>query len=380
MVLRDISADFPILEDLNYLNAASIGLVPRPVIEFSTSFDADIARGGTKTLSEEKEDLVYDGLREQGRKLLGCSTDEIAVFNSVSEALNCISWSFGFTQGTLVSTNIEFPSVTYPALRMAEKEKELEIKLVEASDWYLPVEDIMDAIDETTKAVYLTHVENLTGQKHDITKITKHAHNYGAIVVIDGIQAAGCIPIDVQKSGVDVYITGSYKYLCAPFGAAIAYISKNLCDTLKPIFVGWRTSEVIWDFNAEKITYPSSARKFEYSTSAYGVKLGLAESIKYLLEIGINDISTHNLNLVRLIREELDLIQGLEPITPEEHGSIYTFKVSGMKSRELTAELGRLDRPIELSVRQGLIRVSPHLYNTENDIEEFITVLKRAVG
>jgi selenocysteine lyase/cysteine desulfurase len=199
-------------------------------------------------------------------------------------------------------------------------------------------------------------------------------------VIVDGIQAAGCIPLDVKKSGVDVYITGSYKYLCAPFGAAIAYISKELCEQLKPVFVGWRTSDVIWDFNAEKITYPSTARKFEYSTSAYGVKLGLAESIKYLLGIGVKDIYSHNMKLVKLLKEELDEFDAVEPVTPMDHGSIYTFKVKGRTGDQIKAELARMERPIELSIRQGLTRVSPHLYNTEEDIQDFIEALKRVLG
>lgn len=380
MALRDLTEDFPILKTLNYLNAASIGPVPKPVIEFSTSFDADIASGGTKTLSEEKEDMVYDGLRDMGGKLLRCSVDEVAVFNSVSEAMNCIAWSLEIDEGKLVSTNIEFPSVTYPALRMAQRKKNVSVKLVEAVDWYLPVDDILEEIDDTTRAVFITHVENLTGQKHDIKRITSHAHKQGALVIVDGIQAAGCIPLDVKKSGVDVYITGSYKYLCAPFGASIAYVSKELCERLKPIFVGWRTSDVIWDFDAEKITYPSTARKFEYSTSAYGVKLGLAESIKYLLGIGIKDIYAHNMGLIKMLKEELDEISTIYPITPEDHGSIYTFKVKNRTGAEIKAELTNMERPVELSIRQGLTRVSPHLYNTEQDIQDFIIALKRVAG
>ena len=91
MLLRDLSEDFPICKTLNYLNAASIGPVPKPVIESSTKFAADIAIGGTKTLTEEKEDMIYDGLREEGSKLLKCKPDDIAAFNSVSSSkLHCM--------------------------------------------------------------------------------------------------------------------------------------------------------------------------------------------------------------------------------------------------------------------------------------------------
>jgi len=379
MLLKDLSDDFPICKTLNYLNAASIGPVPDPIINKSTKFSADIAKGGTKTLTEEREDMIYDGLRDEGSKLFKCDPNDVAAFNSVSEALNCITWSLELTKGKLISTNIEFPSVTYPALRMAQKEKSISTKLVQAEDWLVPTKKILGEIDDSTKAVFITHVENLTGQVHDIKRIAERAHEVGAVVIVDGIQAAGYIPLDMDKLKVDVYITGSYKWLCAPFGTSIAYISKELYDDIDPLFVGWRTSEEIWDFNAEKITYPSSARKFEYSTSAYGVKLGMVESIKYMRNIGIDNIYQHDMKLDSILREEMAQIKGLEMISIEDHGPILTFRVNGKDSSVIKKKLQQLDRPVELSVRNGLIRVSPHLYNTEIDVNEFIEGLKQAL-
>ena len=378
-MLKDLSDDFPICETLNYLNAASIGPVPDPIINKSTKFSADIAKGGTKTLTEEREDMIYDGLREEGSRLFKCDPNDVAAFNSVSEALNCITWSLELTKGKLVSTNIEFPSVTYPALRMAHKEEKITTKLVQAENWLVPTEKILWEIDDSTKAVFITHVENLTGQVHDIKQIAERAHEVGAIVIVDGIQAAGYIPLDMDKLKVDVYITGSYKWLCAPFGTSIAYISKELYDDIDPLFVGWRTSEEIWDFNAEKITYPSSARKFEYSTSAYGVKLGMVESIKYMRSLGIDNIYRHDMKLDSILREEMAQIKGLEMISIEDHGPILTFRVNGKDSSVIKKKLQQLDRPVELSVRNGLIRVSPHLYNTETDVMEFFEGLKQAL-
>jgi selenocysteine lyase/cysteine desulfurase len=379
MSLKDLSDDFPICKTLNYLNAASIGPVPQSVIDFSTSFSAEIARGGTATLSEEKEDMVYDGLRDEGGKLFGCSPEDVAVFNSVSEALNCIAWSLELDKGKLISTNIEFPSVTYPALRMAQKEKGITTKLVSAVDWNVPVEDILDEIDDTTKAVFITHVENLTGQIHDIKRISERAHEVDATVIVDGVQAAGYIPLDVKKLQIDAYITGSYKWLCSPFGTGIAYISKELYDKLTPLFVGWRTAEEIWDFDPNIITYPSTARKFEYSTSAYGVKLGMVESIKYLRNIGIDKIYEHDMKLDGILREKLGQIDGIDIITIDDHGPIVTFKIEGRDSGEINNRLRSLERPVELSVRLGLIRVSPHLYNTEEDIAQLIDGIRQVV-
>ncbi|MHA2332279.1 MAG: aminotransferase class V-fold PLP-dependent enzyme [Candidatus Hodarchaeales archaeon] len=379
MGLKDFSTDFPFIKETNYLTTASIGLVPKPVIAKTRDFFVEMARGGTIALDEEKEVQVYDDLRNVGSKLLGCAMEDIVVFNSVSEALNVVAWSLELKEGKIISTNIEFPSVAYPSLRIAEKEERINTVLVDAVDWYVPIENIIKEIDETTRVVFISHVEYLTGQMYDLEEITRRAHEVGALVVVDGIQAAGYTPVDVNKLQVDVYITGSYKWLCAPFGTAIAYISKDLCDSLTPVFVGWRSTENMWNFNPTEIKYASTARKFEYSTSAYGVKLGMAESISYLQQIGIENINAHDMKLIEILRDELEQIEGIEIITPDDNGSILTFKIKGRNSHEIGKRLQKLERPIELSIRQNMIRISPHFYNNETDILHTVNSIKKIV-
>ena len=337
-----------------------------------------MSRCGTLALDEEKESLVYENLRKEGAKLLGCDAEDIAIFNSVSEALNSIAWSLELKDGKVVSTDVEFPSVTYPWLRIARKEN-IKVKLVNAKNWCISIDDLLDEIDEDTRVVALSHVEYLTGQKHDVKKIARHAHKVGALVVIDGIQAAGYLPINVREMEVDVYITGSYKWLLAPFGAAIAYISKKLCDRLEPAFVGWRSTEDMWNFNPRELKFASTARKFEYSTSAYGVKIGLAESIKYLRKIGIEKVYNHNMRLIEILVEEISSIENIAVITPENRGSIITFNIKDRNIRKVVDKLHKLKRPVELSIRQNMIRISPHIYNTEADILHFVDNLKKII-
>ena len=379
MAINDVLSDFPTIKKVNYLSTASIGLVPAPVIEAVEEFSVELARQGTLFLDEEKESMVYDGLRREGAKLLGCNEEDIAIFNSVTEALNCIAWSLELKEGKIVSTDVEFPTVTYPWLRIARKEN-VEVKLVNAKNWYVPLEDLLNEIDENTKVVVLSHVEYLTGQKHNLKEIAKCAHDVNAIVIVDGVQAAGYLPLNVKELGVDVYITGSYKWLVAPFGTAIAYISKELYSDLEPMFVGWRSKEDMWDLNPRELSYASTARKFEYSTSAYSVKIGLVESIKYLREIGIEKIYNHNMKLIQTAMEELSSIEHVNLVTPvnrDERGSIVTFGVDKEDPKRIVEKLRKLERPVELTIRQNMIRISPHIYNTEEDISHFIDSLRK---
>jgi selenocysteine lyase/cysteine desulfurase len=378
MEIEGLLDDFPTTKTVDYLNAASIGLVPKPVIKRTTEIETEIAQGGTLALDEEKETLIYDGLREEGAKLFGCNAEDISIFNSTTEALNCFAWSLDLKDGKVISTGVEFPSVTYPWLRIARKEN-VKVKLITAENWRIPTEVVLNEINQNTRVVVLSHVEYLTGQKfddNDIKRIAKQIHEVGGLLVVDGIQAAGYMPINVKELDVDIYIAGSYKWLLAPFGTAIAYVTKNLCDKLEPALVGWRSTEDMWHFDAQKLSYASTARKFEYSSSAYSVKLGLAESIKYLRNIGIRNIHDHNKKLVDILAEELMSID-VDIVTPEERCSILTFELKDKDSKTVAKALRNLKRPVEFSLRLGLLRIAPHIYNTEADILHFVENLRK---
>ncbi|WP_455143844.1 aminotransferase class V-fold PLP-dependent enzyme [Candidatus Hodarchaeum mangrovi] len=378
MTFEKARMDFPLLERVNYLSTASIGLVPNSVIDKAISTFVDLAQGGTIALNEDKEVSIYETLRNEGSKLLSCNKKEIAVFNSVSEAMNAIAWSLGIKSGDIISTSEEFPSVTYPWLRLM-KDTSLNIDIIKANKGCISNDELLNRINEDTKVVVLSHVEYSTGQKFDLAQLADAAHDVGALLIVDGIQAAGYCPLFVKKWAVDVYITGSYKWLCAPFGTAIAYISPTLCDRLEPALVGWRSVEDIWSFNPEKLVFTTGAKKFEYSTSAYGAKIGLAEAIRYLNELEIRNIELHSEKLINILLEELGQIKGVNLITPSLRGSIVTFNINQKDITKIGQQLANLTRPIIITIRQNRLRISPHFYNRESDILDFIDEFKKII-
>lgn len=375
MAFKDILSDFPAREQFNYLSTASIGLVPNPVIEILKEHLITLSQGGTTSFDEELEVLVYDNLRNEGAKLFQCNPEDVAVFNSVSEAMNIVAWSLEIDTGKIVSTAIEHPVVTYPWLRIAWN-KAVNVELIKAENWCIDIDEFLEKIDDQTKIVVLSHVEYLSGQRFDLARISKKAHDVGALFIVDGIQAAGYTPLDLEQWNVDVYITGSYKWLCAPFGSAIAYISKKLSEKITPAFVGWRTPEDMWNFDAVNLSFASTARKFEYGTSGYGVKFGLTESIRYLQKLGIHNIAAHNQKLVKLLLQELNAIKGVEIISPSTRSSILTFRIEDKPVQKVSQRLRNLERPVEMSIRQGMIRIALHFYNTESDVTHLVENLK----
>ena len=373
--------DFPTLRRYIYLDTASIGLTPRPVIEAIREFLESVLLKGTAYLDEEMEAMIFEGLRSVGAKLLGCTEDEVAIFNSVTEALNSIAWALG-RGGKVVSTDVEFPTVVYPWVRVS-KEKNWDVILVKSRNYLVHEDDLSSAIDSEVRAVCISHVEYLTGQKLDLRKIANQAHNVGALLIVDGAQAAGYEPINVRELDVDVYVVSSYKWLIGPMGAAIAYIKKELYESLEPGIVGWRSVEDMWALNTTtELRYAKTARKFEYSTSAYEAKIGLEKSIQYLLNIGIDRIHSHNMKITQCLVEELDKLPRVKVVTPRDprkRGSIVTIDVKDMKLDDVVQKITHGERQAVFSIRKGLLRFSPHFYNNEEDIDEILSRLKKAL-
>lgn len=373
---RDLLSEFPAIESYLYLNTASIGLVPKRTIDAVTEFSRSVMRDGAAFLDEEREAEVFEDLRKESSKLLGCDRDEVAVFSSVTEALSSIALALG-RGGKVVSTSVEFPSVVYPWMRIG-KEKGWSVELVEAEENVVDEGRLLSRITEGVKVVCISHVEFLTGQKFDLRAIAERAHEIGALLIVDGIQAAGCVPLDVKKLDVDVYVAGSYKWLLGPMGAAFAYIRRELADDLEPGIVGWRSVEDMWSLSIE-VRYAGAARKFEYGTSDYSSKVGLASSIEYILSMGVDAIYEHDMRVSSKFIEELSGLEGLRIVTPEEserRGPIVALEGRGLK--RLLEHRGE-GRKLVASMRRGLLRFSFHFYNDEDDASEVAEMIAGAI-
>ena len=157
--------------------------------------------------------------------------------------------------------------------------------------------------------------EYANGQTFDLELLAEAAHDHNALLVVDATQSAGAIPIDVQKSPIDVLVSGAYKWLCGPFGAAFMYVAPHLMEKLEPGLVGFRSHENMWDLDGGRIKYPATGRKFEFSTMAFGSALGLAESINYINDLGVDYIFEHNHRLAQRLIEGLQA-RGAEITSP----------------------------------------------------------------
>lgn len=381
MTIRRLApaADFPSAAEYTYLDAASISLTPKPVVETVLDFQQNVASGGTVSFDEEAETKALEGARNASAKLVNANRDEISILTSATEAIGALAWSVELKRGgNVVTTDVEFPSVTYPWMRVA-KERGIEVRFAHNVDGIIDDHEFNRLVDDRTQVVCISHVEYGTGQRFDLRGLSELAHKHGARLIVDATQSAGVLPIDVKRDDIDFLVSASYKWLLGPFGIALFYLKREHYEKLEPPLVGWRSTEDPFDFQATKLTYASAARKFEYSTMNYAAAMGLARAIEYLLNIGIERVLEHSLGLNELLlvgARELGA-NALTPLDKDRRAGIIALRFPSLPSRDVARGLEQ--GKVIISHRFNAVRFSPHVYNDEQDIHRAIEVLRTIV-
>jgi selenocysteine lyase/cysteine desulfurase len=373
--------DFPALDRLTYLNTASAGLVPASVVESAHEFEAELAQGGTTGMNEDTEVGILEDARQAAASLLGAHPDTIGICTSFTEALCQVAWWLRPGKGrNVVSSEVDFPSVTYPWHRIAE-DTGCEVRLVSVLDdpGNFDVNKIAEHVDRSTAAVCISHIQYLTGHLLDLGELAALAHDNDALLIIDATQSAGQVPIDVTASGVDVLISGSYKWLCSTFGAAVCYLSPAVLAAFRPPLVGWRSTEHPYSLHAQWLPLASTARRMEYSTMSYTAAIALGRAIRYIAGLSLDQVAEHNARLTAQLTEGL-IQRGARLLTPQDprrRAGTVTARFPGRDGEAIAAELTR--RGVIVSPRVGSTRFSMHFYNSSDDIDRALNILDKVL-
>ncbi len=371
--------DFPASRTCTYLNAANVALMYQGAEKAITEWQKDLAENGSINFDENAEAAVFNDLHNAAARLFNARPEDIAVGSSATELISSLAWAIApVSEANIISTDIVFPSTLYPWLRVSNHTK-CEIRLAKGKNSYAEPDDIIKLIDNHTAVVCISHVEYSGGQCYDLQKLSDAAHDYDALLIVDATQSAGAIPIDALGSGVDALISGAYKWLCGPFGVAVMYLASHLQEGLEPGLVGFRSHKDMWDLQADRLEFPKTAQRFEFSTMAYGCAIGLARSIEYLTNIGVERIFSYNKHLADMLidgLEELD-VEIISPRHERERTSIVAARIPGKDPAEVTRKLK--ETKIIVSCRKDFIRFSPHLYNKPDDIQKTLDRIKEVL-
>jgi selenocysteine lyase/cysteine desulfurase len=247
-------------------------------------------------------------------------------------------------------------------------------------DGKILLNDVEKAVDDKTVAVAVSHVEYVNCFRHDLRALSEIAHEHGAYLIVDAIQSAGAIQIDVERDDVDFLTTACYKWLLSPPGAAYLYVKEELIEKFEPPFVGWASvkQEVFetinfWDIWSLRLS--GTASRFEVGSPSFISLVGAREALKMFLDFGIEKIEGRILKLTDHLMESIKNL-GLKLQTPEEkeyRSGIVNFKIN--KPQEVAERLSQ--KGIIVSARAHGIRVSPHFSNTEEEIEKLTEEIKQ---
>jgi selenocysteine lyase/cysteine desulfurase len=362
--------DFPTANKFVSLNAANVALMYHGAHQAIIEWQDDVALNGSNNFDENSEETVFGELHQVASRLINAGPEDIAVGSSATELLCSLAWAISPSKDqNVVSTEIVFPSTVYPWQRVASSTG-CEIRLAKEKNNFIHIDEIITLIDQHTAVVCISHVEYGNGQTFDLHLLAEAAHNHGALLVVDATQSAGAIPIDVQACPVDALISGAYKWLCGPFGAAFMYLAPHLQTKLEPGLVGFRSHKNMWDLDASRIDYPQTAQKFEFSTMAFGCAVGLTRAINFLNDVGVENIFQHNRQLADRLIEGLQTRGAVitSPLEDKSRSSIVRAHFENIGSNKIIQSLKRAG--VFVSRRGDSIRFSPHLYNSMSDIDK----------
>jgi len=363
---------FPIVQNRVFLNHAAQSPLPRPVADAVRKYVEDYANFGFSSLEEKNYGKALFA------RLIGAKKEEIALVENTSLGLNIAANVLRYPPGSkVVTTDLEYPSVVYPWLRKSLGAK---VHYVKNVDGKILLEDLEKAVDDKTVAVVVSHVEYVNGFRNDLRALSQIAHEHGAYLIVDAIQSAGAIKIDVKRDDVDFLATACYKWLLSPSGAGYLYVKEELIENFEPPFVGWASvkQEIFetldfWDIWSLRLS--ETASRFEVGSPSTISFVGATAAIKMLLDVGIDKIEERILKLTSHLIEGVKNL-GLKLQTPEEkqhRSGIVNFQIAYPK--EVVRNLR--SRGIVVSARAYGIRVSPHFYNTETEIETLVDTLRK---
>jgi cysteine desulfurase/selenocysteine lyase len=375
------ATDFPGPRRAGYLNSAAIGLMAAPVVARHQEFARDLSERGSAAFFDNV-DAILKGPRLAGARLFGVDAKDVAAATSVSEVISQIAWWLYPRAGqNVVSADLEPEAVTLPWLRVAQ-DSGAEVRLAALRDdpGALSLARIAALVDRNTVAICISHVQWITGYRLDLKALADLAHAHGALLVVDAMQSAGVVPIDAAACDVDVLVAGSYKWLCSFGGVAACYMKPEVSERFRPIMVGARTSDPeppYDDIDPRILRLPDGARRLEYASTAHPSRIVFTAAVDYLLGIGIENIQAHTQRLGSQLAAGL-LRMGARLVTPfheEQRAGILSAAFADHDAVPLAAELAAAG--ITVSPRLGMLRFSPHIFNTEEDIERALAALER---
>ncbi len=367
--------EFPALDEAIYLNSASIGPIPertrRRLDEYS------VMRSAPHRMNDHDFFSELDQARALTARLLNVTAGEIALTFNTSYGLNLAARGLPLEPGDVVlASDREFPANVYPWMRLANRGVTLELAPVTSDGWPDEAFLVERMADPKVRVLAVSLVQFSNGYQVDLGRLSRRARETGTFLVVDAIQGLGAVPMDLQTTPVDILSCGGQKWLLAPWGSGFVYVRKELIPVVEPVVMGWMAFEGTDDFTRLTDYDPrlrEDAKRYEMISLPFQDFAGYNTSLELLLEVGVPAIARHIVEVQApiLAWAERRGIRITSPVGAHGSGIVCVAVPEPADAYRAIRAQG-----VVASVREGAIRLSPHLFNTVDEMEKVTRMLE----
>lgn len=376
--LSSLTEQFPILQHGHYLNHAAVGPWPRCTAEAVKRFADENMRQGAAGYREwyQREDRLREGLRT----MLGASDSaDIALLKNTSEGISTVAFGLDWQPGeNIVLPAGEFPSNRLPWL--AQEVNGVEVREVDIRAAENAEQALLEAMDANTRLLTVSAVQWSDGFRLDLQRLGKSCRQRGVLFFVDAIQQLGALPMDVETCQIDFLAADAHKWLLAPEGIAVFYCRESARPQLTLLQQGWHMFENPLNFERTRWTPASSAKRFEAGSPNTVGQAALHASVELLLGYGMDKVGDRVLANTRYLLQQLAEIPGARIASHASGGrlsGIVSFSLDSIPVRTLHRMLS--DEGVSIVIRDDSIRLSPHFYQDERQLDPVLEIVARAL-
>ena len=374
LTAKEMRALFPIAARYAYLDHAAIAPLATPV---RSTMEVFLAR-----MTEEPFELAHwqrllGQVRGRVAELLSVGPESIAFTKNTTTGLGLVAAGLDWDAGdNIVSVDREFPSNIYPWMGL--KRKGVELRLYRPEQGRIDVKALARLCDRRTRVLAISAVQFWSGFRTDLADMGMALRGRDTFLVVDAIQAAGALHLELSKTPVDFLAAGAQKWLLGPIGIGVVYLGPRMMDRLSPVTIGPESVVRDREYFEYDLTLKPDARRFEEAAPNYPGILGMGAAVNLLLRAGPPVVEETVLRLADRLREELprrgyELV--LKPSLPSERSGIVSFRHPRMVPAELHARLR--EAGVIIALRGDFLRASAHYYNSDEDLDRLLEALPR---